>query len=108
MNPWDTAVCQGGLHSNPPVHGHRTPTADDDDLLLILNVYHRAGMDWLKKCNSWGTSDNPWGTLGTLGDPLVTMGERLNPWGAMLLMDLIHDCRIRHLGVHCSGWPNVS
>ena len=37
-----------------------------------------------------------------LGDHLVTMGVRINPWGAMLLMDLMYDCKISHLVVHCS------
>ena len=41
------------------------------------------------------------GTLGQLlGDHLMTMGVRINPWGAMMLMEM-DDCTISHLEVHC-------
>ena len=31
----------------------------------------------------------------------MTMGDRINPWGPMMLVGVMYDCKISHLGVHC-------
>ena len=59
-------------------------------------------MHWLKIA-IWGDLQQPTGALGLLlGAHLVTMGVRQNPWGAMMLLDLMEDCKISPLEVHCS------
>ena len=45
----------------------------------------------------------PQRALGLLiSDFLLTPSVHRNPWGAMMLMDLMDDCKISHLEFHCS------
>ena len=65
---------------------------------LDLTTLFEVILDWMNQpvCIGWP------GFVCTC-DPLVTMDIHINPWGAMMLMARMDDCKISHMEVYCSG-----